>query len=103
MMSALDFPDLGLLAPTRTNSISPLQALALYNNNFVLFHSQMLARKISENTTDVDQQINDALWRTIQRAPSSLELEQYRDFVQRHGLAALCRVLLNTNEFLFVP
>jgi hypothetical protein len=34
---------LGLLAPTRTATISPLQSLVLFNNDFVLFHSKRLA------------------------------------------------------------
>lgn len=103
LMAALDFPDLGLLTPTRSNSISPLQALALFNNNFVLFHSQAMAEQIGERTNDVDQQIADAIGRTYQRAPSPDELEQFRGYVQQHGLAAFCRVLLNSSELLFVP
>ncbi|MBM4002449.1 MAG: DUF1553 domain-containing protein [Planctomycetes bacterium] len=103
LMSALDFPDLGLLAPTRSNSISPLQALALFNNNFVLFHSQAMARQIGEQTTDIDQQIVEALQRAFQRMPSAVEQEQFRSYVRQHGLAALCRLLPNSSEFLFVP
>jgi hypothetical protein len=103
LMSALDFPDLGLLAPIRSDSISPLQALALYNNNFVLFHSQAMADQIAGAATDVDQQINEAVRRAWQRAPSKQEQEQLRAYVQVHGLAALCRLLVNSSEFLFVP
>jgi hypothetical protein len=103
LMSALDFPDLGLLAPTRSNSISPLQALALFNNNFVLFHSQSMAEQISERTSDIDQQIVEAVQRAYQRPPSAVELAQFRAYVQQHGLAAFCRLLPNSNEFLFIP
>lgn len=42
-MEAMDFPDLGLLAPTRGFSASSLQSLTLYNNDFVLHFSQVIA------------------------------------------------------------
>jgi hypothetical protein len=103
LMAALDFPDLGLLAPTRGFSASPLQALALYNNNFILFHSEAMARRISEETGDLDQQIRHATQLAYGRDPSESEQEQFQSFVTQHGLAALCRVILNSNEFLFIP
>jgi hypothetical protein len=45
-MEALDFPNLGLLAPTRGRTISPLQSLVLINHDFVLYHSKQLADSI---------------------------------------------------------
>jgi hypothetical protein len=103
LMAALDFPDLGLLAPTRGFSASPLQALALYNNNFILFHCEAMARRISERTGDVEQQICQVTQLAYNRDPSESEREPFRAYVTQHGLAALCRVILNSNEFLFVP
>jgi hypothetical protein len=103
LMASLDFPDLGLLSPTRSLSISPLQALALYNNSFVLFHSEAMAQHITAQASDVDQQVRMAIQRSYQRAPTAAEQERFRDFVQRHGLAGLCRLLLNSSEFLFIP
>jgi hypothetical protein len=46
-MDALDFPDLGLLAPARGFSASSLQSLALYNNAFVLHFSGELGKQIT--------------------------------------------------------
>jgi len=103
LMAALDFPDLGLLTPTRSNSISPLQALALFNNHFVLFHSQAMARQITEKTSDIDQQISEAVQRAYQRPPSPAERDEYRVYVERHAMAAFCRLLVNSSEFLFIP
>ena len=45
LLEPLDFPDLGLPAPTRGFSASPLQALTLLNNRFVLHHAQHMARR----------------------------------------------------------
>ncbi|MCY2963807.1 MAG: DUF1553 domain-containing protein, partial [Planctomycetota bacterium] len=103
LFSALDFPDLGLLTPTRSYSISPLQSLALYNNNFVLFHSQAMAQSITETSEESERQIAELIGRAYQRAPSEVEQARLRTYVQKHGLAALCRVVLNSSEFLFVP
>jgi hypothetical protein len=103
LMSALDFPDLGLLTPSRSHSISPLQALSLFNNNFVLFHSQSMAQNIAEQSTDIDEQVIEAVKRAYQRSLSPAEHGQFRDYVDQHGLAAFCRLLLNSSEFLFVP
>jgi len=36
------------------------------------------------------------------RLPSVNELRVTEAFVQQHGLAALCRVIFNSNEFLYI-
>jgi|UniRef100_UPI0037834F3B mono/diheme cytochrome c family protein len=93
-MDTLDFPDLGLLAPSRSFSASSLQSLALYNNNFVLHFSGELAKQI---TTPAD-----VARRILLREPTADELRNFTAYAQKNGLAALCRVLINSNEFLFV-
>ena len=37
------------------------------------------------------------------RPPSSEESLLIAGFVEKHGLAHACRVLVNANEFLFIP
>ena len=93
-MDTLDFPDLGLLAPSRSFSASSLQSLALYNNSSVLHLSSELAKQI---TTPAD-----AIRRILLREPTANELRDFTTYAQKNGLAALCRVLINSNEFLFV-
>lgn len=103
LMSALDFPDLGLLTPVRNESVSPLQALALLNNRFVLHHSQAMSTQIANQTADIDRQIIEAARRVYQRPVEANELTLYRNYVDQHGLAAFCRLLFNSSEFLFIP
>ncbi len=103
LMSALDFPDLGLLTPARSQSISPLQSLALLNNNFVLFYSERMAEQLMAQASKSDAQIELAVQRCYQRSATADERLLYQTYVQRHGLAALCRLLLNSSEFLLVP
>jgi hypothetical protein len=93
-MEALDFPDLGMLAPARPFSASSLQSLALYNNAFVLYASSEMGKQVSTPA--------DAVRRILLRDPAAGETERLTGYAERHGLAALCRVLLNSNEFLFV-
>ena len=101
-MVSLDFPDLGLLAPTRSFSVSALQALALYNDAFVLNCSEQLAKRIAKDQTSIEAQVNGAVRCVLLRQPAPSETPTLVGYVKQHGLAALCRVLLNSNEFLFV-
>jgi hypothetical protein len=38
----------------------------------------------------------------VGRAPSAAEAARLEEFARTHGLPALCRLLLNLNEFLFI-
>lgn len=130
-MEALDFPDLGLLAPKRSFSVSSLQALTLFNNDFVLHHSERLAarverlEKLSDEIysgrssrreealnssagnevsllTSAATKVRMAVWLVYQREPMEDEVEAMTAYTEKHGVAALCRTLLNSSEFLFV-
>ncbi len=101
-METLDFPDLGLLSPTRGFSASSLQALTLYNNDFVLHHSSRLADRTKREFENLEDQINRATQLTWLRNPTAKERRDLVKISRSHGLATACRVLLNSNEFLFV-
>ena len=103
LMAVLDFPDLGLLAPTRGFSASPLQSLALYNNPFILTYSQATAERLRASTSDPHEQIRLLIQLAYQRDPSDSEWSLLEAYANKHGLAALCRVVINSNEFLFLP
>jgi hypothetical protein len=93
-METLDFPDLGMLAPARGFSASSLQSLALYNNRFVLHFSGELGSQVTSPA--------EAVRRILLREPTEEEERRFATYAQKSGLAALCRVLFNSNEFLFV-
>ncbi len=93
-MDALDFPDLGMLAPSRGFSASSLQSLALFNNNFVLHFSEELGKQASTP--------EEVVRRILLRNPRDEEIKAFADYAEQYSLAALSRVLLNSNEFLFV-
>ncbi len=99
-MEALDFPDAAQLTPQRSPSASPLQALALWNHDFVLYACQRIAdRVVRESPSKPVQTIFRLL---LLREPSDGELKKGTEHVEKHSLASLVRVLINTNEFLFL-
>src|SRR5690606_10906919 len=102
-MEVLDFPDMGLLQPTRGFSASALQALSLLNNDFMLAQSTFFAERCQrEAGPDLDAQLRFAVRTVWRRDPTQEELSAMTPVAQKHGLAAVCRALLNSNEFLFV-
>lgn len=101
-MEALDFPDLGLLAPKREFSVSALQALALYNNDFTLHHCAVVAERLQEIDATIEGQVDQAVQRILLRTPAADERRALVEYATEFGLAALVRVLLNSNEFLFI-
>ncbi|MGY8653308.1 MAG: PSD1 and planctomycete cytochrome C domain-containing protein [Verrucomicrobiia bacterium] len=101
-MEALDFPDLGLLAPKRSFSVSSLQALTLFNNDFVLHHSERLAERLEREAPTNEARVKLAIQLVYQREPQKDEVSAFVGYAAKHGWPAICRVLLNSNEFLFV-
>lgn len=101
-MESLDFPDLGQLSPKRGFSASALQALAVFNNDFVLYHSQLLAENLQASHASIDEQVARACELIFLREPGEQEQTVLVAYASEHGLAATCRVLFNSNEFLFV-
>ncbi|QDT91877.1 PSD1 and planctomycete cytochrome C domain-containing protein [Gimesia algae] len=102
LMDALDFPDLGLLAPTRGFSASPLQSLVLLNNRFVLHFAQKMAERAAKSESKLSDQIRQVIRWTWLREPTTEELNQMSALARQHGLESVCRLVLNSNEFLFV-
>jgi len=95
---AFDCPDGGQVAPRRTVSITPLQALNLLNSPFVVQQAGFFAGRVEK---DADPVVG-AFRLAFQRSPRAEELAAARELVAKHGLPALCRALLNANEFVFV-
>jgi hypothetical protein len=103
LLDTFDCPDSSTLAPTRASTTTPLQSLALMNNRFVLRQSDLIAKRLSEEAEkDVPAQLTLAHKLALGRPADPEELALAKAFVADHGLAAYCRVLFNTNAFLYV-
>src|SRR5262249_9672217 len=101
-VACLDGADASQLTPVRTNSVTAPQALALMNNEFILVHSRALAQNLEKQCPDRAAQIAQACERIWSRPPTPAEQAELSAYAERHGLANLCRLLLNSSEFLFV-
>lgn len=98
-----DCPDGGQVAPKRNSSNTPLQALNLLNSRFLVQQAELFATRVrSEVRDDAASQAATAIQLAFSRTASPEELVSARELLQAHGLTALCRALLNANEFLFV-
>ena len=86
----------------RTESLSPVQALALLNNGFLLTQSAALASRVASERDGLGEQVRHAFRLSISRKPESEECNTLIEYARDHGLAQTCRLILNLNEFTFV-
>ncbi len=101
-MDCLDCADGSQLTATRNVSLTALQAMAMMNDRFVVSQSGHLAERLVKENKSLARQI-EAVWQlALGRPPSSGELHDFKAYAAKYGLANACRVLLNSNEFIFV-
>ena len=114
---------------SRRTSVTPLQALVMYNGELVNDEAKHFAERLRrEAGKDADSRIRHAFQLALARDPTQDELVRMRDFLSRppsiqqvkhsnqqaaeheknddgdnnDGLVGLCRMLLNTSEFIYV-
>jgi hypothetical protein len=101
MMAAFDAPVFSESCERRSSTTTPLQALSMMNGNLIQDEAQHLARRIAASVgADREAQIEKAFEHVLNRKPSPEESARFRTF--RGPLEAVCRVLLNSNEFLYL-
>ncbi len=94
--------------PRRRASVTPIQALALYNGDFVNEESQHFAARVQQIAGDSQRrQIETAFQIALGRLPRDAELQRMKQLLdaadsQAQGLVGLCRVLYNANEFIYI-
>jgi hypothetical protein len=104
VFGAFDCPDAGQSTARRRESTTPIQALNLFNSRFTLDQADAFAARLARDAgDDVGGQVRRAFQLTLTRDPTEAEAADARGVVDAFGPAALCRVLLNCNEFLFMP
>jgi Protein of unknown function (DUF1553)/Protein of unknown function (DUF1549)/Planctomycete cytochrome C len=101
-MEALDCADPNLNTPIRSQTLTALQALALWNDLFMVRQGREFAKRLEQNIADPGARIKAAYRLALGRAPGDSEREALAAYAARHGLAHACRVLFNTNEFVFI-
>jgi mono/diheme cytochrome c family protein len=101
-MECLDCADPSLLTPKRNTTLTALQALSLLNNQFMIRQAEHFAARVEAAAPDREQQITRAYGLAFARPPTADERRAVAKYAAQHGLANACRVILNSNEFLFV-
>jgi hypothetical protein len=102
-LTTLDCPDPANLTPTRLTTTTPLQSLALFNNDFMLRQARYFAERIEQEAGPRPAaQVPRAFELAFGRRPSERESELGMEFLQDQGLFAFCRALFNANEFVYV-
>lgn len=103
LMDTLDSPPGDQSAPVRNESFTALQAFALLHHPFVVRFSEHLAHRVDTECPSPVQRIDRTYQLLFQRDPDPAEAADALTHVARHGLASLCRLLLNSNELHFLP
>jgi hypothetical protein len=101
-MQTLDCPDASQLAPKRETSITALQALAMLNDRFVIRQSEHVAERLADAGPDLTAQLRALYPLVLARPGQDAEVAALLSYAQKHGLANAVRMLLNSNEFMFV-
>ena len=105
LLTEFDTPDCAFSTPRRSSTTSPLQALTLMNHSFTLDMSAALADRLKKETggdSATNEQVRRAFVLCYSREPADDELSACVKLVEAYGLPALCRVLLNSNEFIYL-
>ena len=104
LMTEFDQPDCAFSISKRASTTTPLQALTMLNHQFTLDMAQFMAQRITHDAGPNPQdQIAYAYSVSYGRPPTPDETAACLSVVKQHGLPALCRVLLNTSELIYVP
>ena len=104
MFTAFDFPDCGQVRAKRPVSTTPLQALNLMNSKFVMLQSERIADRATRDAGgDSDTSIRRCFQLLLGRSPNESEHQACRTLADETDLSFVCRALINSNEFAFLP
>ena len=103
IFGAFDCPDGNQVISNRSRSNTPIQALNLFNSNFILQQSEILASRLQRDFPDsLKQQIDQAFLALHGKRPDEHEMQISKALVQSDGHASLCRALYNSSRFIFI-
>jgi hypothetical protein len=101
-MTTLDCADSSQSTPQRNETLTSLQALSLLNNGFSLAMARHFADRLAASGGSVEEQAGTGFELVAGREPTDSERAELAAYAAEHGLANLCRVLLNLHEFVYV-
>lgn len=110
LMALFDGADANASTGQRRLSNVPTQALYFLNNDFLHQQAAALAKRLAKRTAEPSGRIREAHQLALGRPATGEEVAQAREFITAYTTAAdearawdaWCRVLLGSNEFLYV-
>ncbi len=102
LLDVMDCPDASQLAPSRSTSVTALQALSLRHNKFIVRHAEHLAALLARAAAEPACQVRELYRLALARDPTPEEAQAVGRYAEKHGLANACRWIFNSNDFLFV-
>ena len=101
-MECLDCADPSIMTPKRNTTLTSIQALALLNNPFVTRQAEHFAERLRAMRSDTPGQMEAAYLLALGRKPSAEEAAALTQYADLYGLPNACRVIFNSNEFVFI-
>jgi hypothetical protein len=102
LMQTLDCADPSQIVEKRDESITALQALALLNDRFLVRMAEHTAQRIAARDRTARSEVAAAIRWTLDRPPTTDEMQKLTEYTQTFGLTETCRLLFNLNEFVFI-
>ena len=103
IFGVFDCPDASQLVAKCSRSTTAVQALSLFNSKFINRQAQFMADLCAAASPgDPDKQVQHAVQRTYGREADAEEMDVLMDITHKLGLATTCRILINSNEFVFI-
>ena len=91
------------MAPKRSRSTTPVQSLGLFNSRFVNRQAEFLAERVRGAVGEqIERQVEVMVEWALGRSADKDERSILSGLASRHGTAQVARVLLNSNEFVFL-
>ncbi len=103
IFTAFDFPDCGQVRAKRPVSTTPLQALNLMNSPFAVEQADYIAERARRESGEGEAAVRRCFQLLLCRRPNADELRECMQVAGEHGLNFVCRALMNSNEFAFLP
>ena len=101
-MTNMDCADPSQSVPVRNQTLTAIQALSMLNNPVTVRQAAYFAERVAQGGETASAQIEAAYWIALNRKPNAEELAALAPYAEKNGMAAACRVILNSNEFMFV-
>ena len=101
-MESLDCADPSLLVPKRSSTLTAIQALALLNDPLMVEQSRHLANRLRAAGDSLEEQVGHGFQLALGRHATEEEARELAANARKHGLENSARLILNSNEFIFV-